>query len=573
MSVGLDNIKNFRSSNRDKLIIFFSLFLFNLVFFRFQNLVFKNDLVFSGNDFTYEIFITKLASEGNFFGISKNVGWPGGFAVWANPLFGFGPYYLSYTLGTLFSSLSIYQIYFIVLSAGISLNAVSAYWMVEKEFTNRFYPIITGLIVGISPFGLMNIGHMPVAWMFYPILFIGVAFRLSRKQINYKKALFILFISGIFSPLWWSVVVLFISLLITICYAIIWKVSKDNLKDWFFVSIGVAISIIPTLILIVLSRNYSGIGARYPWQSNVFGGRFTDAFLSSPYLNIQFSLLEKFSEGVSPEAKINSVGFVLGVCVLVGLIYVLNNEKSKVLNLPEIFYKLTIVFLLFFVSGGLGNFQAGLFVLFGQVSPARVWFRLIIILGILGFIIFLKYIASKNPSYKLLGFILFFSVFVSLIDLKYLDRIDYVSKDSLIESKPTYFLDSNTKNCPVLQVPVDTYPLMQDFLGDNGSKFNYNQMIPYTLSSNNKWSLVGTPGDKYWNNYKNLPTNINVSNIQLIQSAGFCAILFDKDFSKWQIERKAGIDFKQGQWPGLSVDLPQINFENSRYQVYLIVNY
>ncbi len=155
-------------------------------------------------------------------------------------------------------------------------------------------------------------------------------------------------------------------------------------------------------------------------------------------------------------------------------------------------------------------------------------------------------------------------------DLKSLDRIKFVKEGVLLESAPTRFLDLKTKDCPVLQIPVDTYPLMQDFLGNNGSKFGYPQMIPYTLSSNNKWSLVGTPGNKFWNNYKSLPTNINVENIDTIRSAGFCAIWFDKDFSSWQIERNAGLDFTQGLWPGLTIELPRVDFENERYQVYLL---
>jgi hypothetical protein len=113
---------------------------------------------------------------------------------------------------------------------------------------------------------------------------------------------------------------------------------------------------------------------------------------------------------------------------------------------------------------------------------------------------------------------------------------------------------------------------MQDFLGQNGDKFTYSQMIPYTLSSNNKWSLVATPNNAYWKIYREIPSEINSENVKFIKQNGFCAILFDKDFSTWQIERNAGLDFTPGSWPGLRVNLSKADFENDRYQIYLLEN-
>jgi hypothetical protein len=503
-------------------------------------------------------------------GISNNVGWPDGFAVWSSPLFGFGPYYLSLILGSIFTGLSVYQVYFLVLATGLALNATFGFWMVEKEFSSKKYPLLFGIIVGLSPFGFMNIGHMPVGWLFFPIVFLGVIFRLNRRQISRENALLFLVLTGIFSPLWWTIVVLFIAVFVTFSYLFTWKKSKEYLLNWIFVLVGVIVSLFPTLLLIYNSKNYTGEGSRFPWQSNVFGGRFSDLFLSSPFLNIEFSLVEKLGEGVSPEALINSVGFILGLSVLICVIYLLNEQSFSALDIPRDYFKLVLITIFFFISGGFGNLQAGIFVIFGQVSPARVWFRLVIILGLLGFFVFSKYIENKRVSLKTLGLIFCLMMVINFLDLKSLDRINFVKESVLPESAPTRFLDSRTKDCPVLQIPVDTYPLMQDFLGNNGSKFGYPQMIPYTLSSNNKWSLVGSPGNNFWNSYKSLPTNINLENINSIKSSGFCAIWFDKDFSTWQIERKAGLDFTQGLWPGLTIELPRVDFENERYQVYLL---
>ena len=161
---------------------------------------------------------------------------------------------------------------------------------------------------------------------------------------------------------------------------------------------------------------------------------------------------------------------------------------------------------------------------------------------------------------------------MNIEDLISITKRDFIKTSDLIEYAPTKFLETKTKDCPVLQIPIDTYPLMQDFLGQNGDKFTYSQMISYTLSSNNKWSLVATPNNAYWKTYREIPSEINSENVKFIKQNGFCAILFDKDFSTWQIERNAGLDFTPGAWPGLRVNLPKIDFENDRYQVYLLEN-
>ena len=545
----------------------------SLFYVKFYELWINKDLVFSGSDFNYEIFITKLAMEGHIFGISTNVSWPDGFGVWSNPLFGIGPYYLLLFFGALFTTLNVYQIYFLVFSVGIALNALCGYWMVEKEFNNKIYPLTMGLMVGLSPFALTRIGHMPVAWHFFPILFLGLVLRLSRNQISRAGVFAITLIGGIFSPLWWTVVVLFLAIIMFLIYVLSWKRLWQKIQNWIILLLGILGSFAPIMVLIYQSRNYAGIGSRTPWQSDVFGGHFSDILVSSSLFNSKFNLREKLFDGISPEARLSSIGIILGLCVIVFIIYLLRSYEFDKMLIPKEIKTLGFIILLFFITGGLGNLQSAFFVILDQTSPARAWFRLIILLGILGFYLILKLIEKFNfNNFKLIAIILTILA-ISSLDLKYAERIILVPKSSLSEFGPTEFLDSRTSDCPVLQIPIDTYPLMQDFLGDNGSKFGYPQMIPYTLSSNNQWSLVATPGNKFWEKYKSIPTDIDLKNIDLIKERGYCAIWFDKDFSTWQIARKAGLDFTQGLWPGLRVNLPGIDFENERYQIYLLNNY
>ena len=538
--------------------------------FKYQIFTSNSTNTFVGGDLTGEMFAIKVATKANLIGVFNTVGWPHGFGIWAEPLLGLGPYYFAFIIGNLFAIDNVGVIYTLTMATGIMFNSISAWWMVENEFKDKKFPLYFSLIIGISPFALMRFGHMPVAWLFFPLILLGVAFRLSRNQISRRKALLVLFVTGAWSPLWWLIVFLMITLLMNVILAINFKKSSKNFIDWFIILIGTGISIVPSLVLNFLSRNYAGETSRFPWQSNTFGGKLSDILLSSPFLNQIFNLKSKLSEGVSPEAPNSYVGILLGILVFYLIFQILLNQKIRSDLLPTNFYLLSVVILLFFITGGFGNLQAGLLVIFDQVSPARTWFRLIFFLGALGLFFWLKSLESSKLRISTTNLVLGASILLTAFDSKFIEFPKVIDKQEIAEYKSIEFLDSTTKNCPVLQIPIDTYPLNQDFTFTNGSKFAYNQMIPFLLSDNNQWSLVGIPGNKYWEDYRSIPVEINETDLVQIKNKGFCAILFDKDFSDWQITRKAGLDYTQGFWPGLKVKVKLADFEDARYKVYLL---
>lgn len=548
--------------------LFATVFIYSLIKYQISSL--NQSTTFAGGDLTAEIFAIKIAGIANIFGVTDVVGWPNGFGLWAEPLLGMGPYYVASIFSKLSFTNHVAAIYTLTMATGIALNSISAWWMVAKEFTETKYALFFGLIVGISPFALMRFGHMPVAWLFFPLIFLGVAFRLGRNQISRKFSILILVLTGAWSPLWWTIVVLFIAITVNLILLLNVKKAKKNLLDWLSIASGILISIIPTLILNTLNANYSGVTSRFPWQSNEFGGKFSDILLSSPFLNEIFDLRSELSEGVSPEALNSFVGIVLGLSILYLIIQILINEKIKDNYLPSEFYIISLVTLLFFIVGGFGNLQAGLLVLLNQVSPARTWFRLIFFLGILGFFMWLKIVERSKLKNKTINMIFFGIIAITLLDSRYIAFKKVVNKQDLAEFGAVQFLDSTTKNCPVLQVPIDTFPLNQDFTFTNGSKFAYNQVIPFLLSDNNQWSLFGIPGNKYWEGYKKIPVEINETELNSLQKQGYCAVLFDKEFSEWQISRKAGLDYTQGFWPGLKINVDISDYEDERFKVYLL---
>jgi hypothetical protein len=324
--------------------------------------------------------------------------------------------------------------------------------------------------------------------------------------------------------------------------------------------------------LILSSQEYKGITSRAPWQSNVFGGRFADILVSSPFLNQKGNLLEKLSEGLSPEGKNSYVGIVFAIGVLLTLIYSIAPASFQKLKLPFGFGSILVVLWLFFITGGLGNLQAAVLLILNQTTPMRAWFRVIVVLGILGIYLLLIILHSLKLKNLYKNLILLALIVVTLYDSRFVNFITYTDKNDVIEYSAVNFLDTNTKNCPVLQFPVDTFPGIQDFTFSNGDKFGYNQSIPYFLSDNNKWSYYGIPGNKYWEDIKKISSEIGEVEAKNFRTEGYCAILFDKDFSQWQIDRQAGLDQTIGKWPGLKINLGTPNFDNGRYQVFLLTN-
>jgi hypothetical protein len=538
--------------------------------FRLLELLSNRNTIFLGGDLTFFVFAIKIGMQGNFDGTSEILGWPNGFALFSEPLLGTGPFYAAILISKFLFIQNVFIVYILTVIAGMLINTIAAYWMVSKEYSEKKYSYTFAFIVGIAPFVLMRLDHLPILWLYFVPVIFGVYFRLERNQIDFKKAILIVSFLGFWSPLFWQFVIIFLSLSLIAIYFILYKIYLKQLKTWLIIFSGSAIAFLLNYYLIFINRDYRGTTSRYPWQSNVFGGKFADILVSSPFLNSKINLLEKLSEGLSPEGATSSVGIVLAIGVILSLLFSISAIHPKKLNLPLGFTGILVILWLFFISGGLGNLQAALLLLLDQTTPLRAWFRIIVVLGILGFYILLKLLETLPIQNYFTNIILFLITIVSIIDGQHMKYIEFTEKKDVIEYSAVKYLESETKDCPVLQIPADTFPLIQDFTFSNGHKFYFNQTIPYILSDNNKWSLYAIPGNKFFQQYKDISTEIDPVHANLLRIQGFCAILFDKDFSQWQIDRQAGLDFTVGKWPGLKMNLGEPDFDNGRYQVYLL---
>ena len=567
---------NFKiSSHKNYLAIILVIFFTHFYYLNLVNFL-NTDLIAVGGDLSYELVPIKIAYDGDLFGFTTNLGWPNGFATWAYPTMGFGTILSAWIFGLLPFSLSIYFVYFFVAILGNLLNSVAIYWAFQAEFRNKLYPTFFSVLIGISPLIYYRFGHMPVIWFYLIVIIIGVLIKFERNQLNLSKIFLIVLVAGIFSPFWWNVVGILISLSLIIIYLINYKKNQINLKFWFTILTSIIVSLLPTFVLYLHHRDLVGPSGRNPWQSNVFGGRLSDLLVASPYLNQNYYLLEKLNEGVSPEARITQFGLVLTIFAIAALIYLASSYITKFDYLPKNLGIFTFFIFIFFLLGGLGNLQASILFLMNQISPARSWSRLIIFLSIIGAFILFKFLEEKNIRTKLFYPIIIFLIFISFIDLSFASKPTLTNKNQVEGIDAIRFIEENTKDCPILQLPLDTYPIPQDFLFENGGKFVYNEFIPYLISDKNQWSIGGTPGNRYWLENLKIPRTIELSILLDLDKKGFCAILFDKDYANWQINRNAGIDPKTGaltnwgNWPGVEIKGISPNFQDNRFEVYLI---
>jgi hypothetical protein len=556
----------------DLLLAFILIAIYGIYIFDLNTLIFDKNLVFVGGDLSFNVFLIKIGMQGNLDGITDVMGWPNGYGLFAEPLLGTGPFYAAMVIAKIFFTQNVFIVYILTIIAGMLTNAWAAYWMVSREFLSKKYTFTFALLVGIAPFVMLRLGQMPIVWLYLiPVVF-GIYLRLEKNQISFQKSFILLAFLGFWSPLFWLLLVIILSLSMTALFGLLFKNYKNQFKIWFTILGGLIISFAFNYFLILSSQEYKGITSRYPWQSNVFGGRFADILVSSPFLNQKGNLLEKLSDGLSPEDKNSYVGIVFALGVLITLIYAIAPASFQKIKLPFGFGSILVVLWLFFITGGLGNLQAAVLLILNQTTPMRAWFRVIVVLGIIGIYILLMILQSMKLKDLYKNLILVALIAVTLYDSRFASYITYTDKKDVIEYSAVNFLDTNTKNCPVLQFPVDTFPGIQDFTFSNGDKFGYNQSIPYLLSDNNQWSYYGIPGNKYWEDVKKISSEIGEEEAKNFQSQGYCAILFDKDFSQWQIDRQAGLDSTIGKWPGLKMNLGDPNFDNGRYQVFLLTN-
>ncbi len=540
--------------------------------------------VFGGGDQIWVQASVGIASQAGPFGVDQHLGWPTGQSLWSYPQFGVFLGTLCWLVGQIVvNNWAVAAYYALIVTAGV--NAAACLFLIRSSIGRRLTvaACAAALVLGATPFILGAVGHLNVAaWFVVPIV-IGVLIRSGDKSRRWRIVAFSLTtLAAMASPLWWLIVAIF--LVVPLGLIAILRRSWARVLNTAWVAGGLAVAFVIQYLLFI-SAPHIGATYRRPWESNTTGGHLTDFLLASPFLNNTFTTLDKLVAGSSRELK--PIGFVVGVAAIAAVVLVVSGLPRRITQLngktfnAAVMADATVVALLLFLAGGLGNLQAGFAVLLGQVSPARAWSRMSIVLGMLGvvwlLILLARYlerrVAVRGPEVKRFRTESWISVGLSCVILGtwFLDigtpqyRPNLPGPSTLPEASAVSFITSNLAPCPIAQLPkTDVFNRSAYRSPDNRreSAF-YRSYVPFFLAPNFYWSYGDvSPGRR--TTLDKLPTAIRPLDAQLLASKGYCAILFDK--LNATTAGQQGISLTASDPAALGAP----DFSSDRYNVYVL---
>jgi len=529
--------------------------------------VYDNSVIFLADGLQNQARVEILINNG-FFGITENIGYPTGENVWNNPSIGLGNSLIVLILAKLFG-LESGQILMTLFFLGGTAN-VGGIFLLSTTLNlgkyNRFAFVVLG---SLTPYYFMKFEHFTVGVYFLlPIyLFVLISF---LAQTNSKRNLFsILIISAFFSSIWWVIVLIILSLFNLFVILLKFFTSSElSLKKLIIFYSGSILALITTLIpsylLLYKSQKYIGESRVAPWQSEIFGGKFSDFVAGSLILEkLNPNIFNSIKPGLSVELA------YLGIPLMFFSIYFLYQVLSYPLNSNRFtsnnqnyLIQFGITAILFFVLGGLGNLQSTIFYILSIDPPARAWSRLSILIALFGLYFFFARLVSDSKQMWLNLFI-FVLVVLSLIESVLSPKAPFIIKESSEHYAATKFISSQVTSCPILQIPVDTTPIPQDFKNDNNGAFYYANYVPYIIEPNLQWSYgswVQSPG---WYYSAVVPSEVSLNWLLSESEVQYCAVLYDKKFADWR-------GLSAVEWPGLRITGMKSNYSDDRFNVYII---
>jgi hypothetical protein len=506
--------------------------------------------------------------DSGIFGSTNHLGYPYGFTQWNNPEISY-IHALIIWLFARFFSITSYGFITLIAFTSVFLNSLFMYILASRVLKNRYFNYLFLLFGLLIPYSLYSLGHPHVITIYVYIALIILLINIdsvSRKSI----ALFLIVLLS--TNMFQLITITFIVSILIIVYLINFLIFRQNLnllKNLLKIYFSILSIFLLNVFNFVYHSSINGQNGRTAYQSDIFAGKLTDLILSSPFLNKFIPNLVDLQNGVSGE--IRQVGLPLVISIFFGLFFILIYPSFQIKdNGIKVLTSLFIITTLTFITGGFGNLQASLFVILGEISPMRSWSRLSILLGLISLVLLVVFLSERFGP-KATNFFTSFIFLLAVLDFSQIPRDSKFQSNfnKIEESGFIKYIDSNIAPCPILQLPIDTYFLPQSSL-DKGWRYYWNGMIPYVVLPEFSWTAatyVDSPG---WDSLANLPTEIDQETISSLKLK-YCAIVFDKNFSQYQIDRKAGLNSTQGLWPGLRISSSIVsNFEDTRYSVYLI---
>lgn len=544
-------------------VILVSFRFYNFPFSLSSNVILENDGIFTQTQ------IQSLA-QGAIFQRTDNLGYPFGYSQWTVPQFSTVESVFIWIISNVFH----FSNFGLLISIGVFITFLnsSSFYILAKYYNLSLITKVLFIIVGAaSPFALNSITHPHTMKIFIiPIYLVILKLILAKKSLNIKEYLvFSIFLLS--SSLYWINVffAIFIILLIVLFFNKFLKINNYNLEYFTILKLFIinAVLLLIHIVLFFLNRDITGENGRGKWHSDIFSGKLTDFLISSPFINHFIGRTQLLYEGASYEIKANMIGLplIISFAYLMYLIISFDSDKSLEIKLIK---QLSIIGLLFFLVGGLSNLQSAIFVFFDLISPMRTWSRVSILLSIIGLL--LLFINLKK-FIKLNRYISVFFTIFCLLDLIYLPKPLNTSDNwktheyySVLE-----YIQQNLQPCPILQIPIDTYLVPQGAL-DNAWRYYWTDQIPYLVLPEFNWTAATYTDTEGWKQLIQIKSKLTEKDFNNLANQ-YCGILFDSNFSQYQIERKAALPNLNTGWPGLTIESNiKPDFEDNRFKVYII---
>ena len=568
-----DSKKHIKIYQKIQFTVLFNIFLAYLLswkMFEFPKSLFTQKVFETDGIFT-QTQIQTLVSGPLLFK-NDHLGFPFGFSQWSSPQFSFTDQIFFKILGTFFN-FSNYGYISILGFVIILINALTFFWL-AKTFQFRIsVQYFFGLIGASNPYVLNSVIHPHVMKIFIIPVFLILLKYFSSYKIISKKEKFIILLLLLSSSLFWVNVFFAIFFISTSVLLLLELFGYLKDKSILFISLKflfiASLTLFFNSIFYLINLGITGENGREIWHSDLFSGKFTDILVSSPFINHVFNTyFERLKLGASAESWAMMLGIPLALSFVYVFLFIIGGVFINLSKELSFLILIAIISTFLFVTGGLSNLQAAIFAILDSESPMRAWSRISILIGSIGLI--LIFLTLKNVKIWNYSLIIFFT-FTLILDLIFTPRLFNAESNW---NKNEYFnsvtyIKKNLKPCPVLQLPIDTFLVPQGAL-DKANRYYWANFTPYIFLPDFKWTAGTYVGTKGWEYLINLPTNLDKTDFKHL-SQTYCAIYFDKNFSDYQIARKAGINFEEGNWPGLKISI-SINpdYEDSRFNIYLL---
>lgn len=522
-------------------------------------------LLANSADATWMQAMFVIHGETGVFGVSEHIAWPGGGSAWSYPQLGaFAGLFAWISVGWFGMAPATALWWWVAASAG--LNAIGMLWFLRSLVGARFQLLVLTLAAtfGAAVYSIGLVYHANLTlWVVLPYVF---ALLIRWDALSHRKrwvGLAILAVIAATSPLWWVVVAALMVGVMAVGDLITRNWRRLALYGATVVCLFGGIALQGALRMLAGGDLPADELERPTRQSIDFAGRLLDLPLSSPLVNHLFPYpKEVLEQDVVPIVTIGTVGGIAAIVVAGVVLWPLPRRSGPAVTL-SVLLRGSAAALLFFLMGGLGHVQAGLALLAGTESPARVWLRMGHVMALLGagwFVFWLRRRQKRRPgrltSTPAAAIMAGAVGLLWVLDVVLIPKLVPVSPDSRPQSAAVQFLRARLAPCPVAQLPVDSVP--NRFF--RGLELGYQGFVPFILAPEFFWSYGSHPVPGVVNT---LPATVGPSEFAALKAAGYCAVLYDKE-----LVAAAGQRELEGKIIDEQVGAPDLR--TPRFDVYLL---